>query len=177
MWRSGVLVKPGKSASYADRPADWQADSANGNIPIRLTNKAVMVATAIDLHPHGSSKEEVCERREKVSFFPDRPVGRSTGIRMDIPLEDRVVRDGGQSMHRRTAEQIRDVKTIFRKGFCPVHRMSPMGCPGSALFRSDRQRLARLLENVVGGNLVKRISVVSEAADNARIAQHRMQQI
>lgn len=193
-------------------------------------------------------------RREKVLFFPDQHLGRNTGYKMGIPLDEMVVWDYDLPMGGLTAEQIKGAKMILWKGFCSVHQMfkpdqienfrrdhpvgkvishpeasfevcqlsdyvgsteyiintitaaepgtqwlvgtelnlvnrlhqtlagdnktvqfmSPMVCMCSTMFRIDPQHLAWALENLVEGNVVNRISVATDVADNARIALQRM---
>jgi quinolinate synthase len=197
------------------------------------------------------------ERRQKVLFFPDQHLGRNTGYRMGIPLEEMVVWDYDQPLGGLTPEQIRGAKMILWKGFCSVHQMfkpeqiesfrrefpdgkvishpeasfevcqmsdyvgsteyiiktiteaepgtqwlvgtelnlvnrlhqtlahenktvqfmSPMVCMCSTMFRIDPQHLAWVLENLVEGNVVNRISVAPQVAENARIALKRMLEI
>jgi quinolinate synthase len=62
-------------------------------------------------------------RREKVLFFPDQHLGRNTGYKMGIPLEQMVVWDFDQPMGGLTPEQIKQAKIILWKGFCSVHQM------------------------------------------------------
>jgi quinolinate synthase len=62
-------------------------------------------------------------RRDKVLFFPDQHLGRNTGYRMGIPLDDMVVWDFGKPMGGLREEQIRKAKIILWKGFCSVHQM------------------------------------------------------
>ncbi len=62
-------------------------------------------------------------QREKVLFFPDQHLGRNTGFRMGIPLEEMVEWDFDQPMGGLTAEQIRKARIILWKGFCSVHQM------------------------------------------------------
>jgi quinolinate synthase len=62
-------------------------------------------------------------QREKVLFFPDQHLGRNTGYRMDIPLDDMVVWDFDKPLGGLTPEQIRQAKIILWKGFCSVHQM------------------------------------------------------
>jgi quinolinate synthase len=62
-------------------------------------------------------------RKEKVLFFPDQHLGRNTGHRMGIALEDMVLWDFTQAMGGLTVEQIRRAKIILWKGFCSVHQM------------------------------------------------------
>ncbi|MCW9089568.1 MAG: quinolinate synthase NadA [Gammaproteobacteria bacterium] len=62
-------------------------------------------------------------QREKVLFFPDQHLGRNTGYKMGIPLEEMVVWDFDQPMGGLTPEQIKNAKIILWKGFCSVHQM------------------------------------------------------
>lgn len=62
-------------------------------------------------------------RREKVLFFPDQHLGRNTGVRMGIPLEQMVTWDFMKSRGGLTDEQIKNAKIILWKGFCSVHQM------------------------------------------------------
>ncbi len=62
-------------------------------------------------------------RRDKVLFFPDQHLGRNTGYRMGIPLEQMVVWDFDQPLGGLTPEQIRAAKIILWKGYCSVHQM------------------------------------------------------
>lgn len=61
--------------------------------------------------------------REKVLFFPDQHLGRNTGYRMGIPLEQMVVWDYDLPMGGLSEEQIKNAKIILWKGFCSVHQM------------------------------------------------------
>ena len=62
-------------------------------------------------------------RKEKVLFFPDQHLGRNTGYRMGIPLEEMVLWDFTKPMGGLTVEEIRQAKIILWKGFCSVHQM------------------------------------------------------
>jgi quinolinate synthase len=62
-------------------------------------------------------------RREKVLFFPDQHLGRNTGYRMGIPLEEMVLWDFTRPLGGLTVDQIRNAKIILWKGFCSVHQM------------------------------------------------------
>jgi quinolinate synthase len=62
-------------------------------------------------------------RREKILFFPDQHLGRNTGYKMGIPLEDMVVWDFTKSMGGLTADEIKTAKMILWDGFCSVHQM------------------------------------------------------
>lgn len=63
------------------------------------------------------------DRKEKVLFFPDQHLGRNTGYRMGIPLNEMVLWDFTQPLGGLTAEEIRKAKIILWKGFCSVHQM------------------------------------------------------
>ncbi|GAB2181275.1 quinolinate synthase NadA [Denitratisoma sp. agr-D3] len=62
-------------------------------------------------------------QREKILFFPDQHLGRWSGYKMDIPLDDMVVWDPDQEMGGLTAEQIKQARIILWKGHCAVHQM------------------------------------------------------
>lgn len=63
------------------------------------------------------------EQREKVLFFPDQHLGRNTGYKMGIPLEEMVVWDFDKPLGGLTPEALRRAKMILWKGFCSVHQM------------------------------------------------------
>jgi len=62
-------------------------------------------------------------QRGKVLFFPDQHLGRNTGVKMDIPLEQMVIWDFDQPMGGLTPEAIKAAKIILWKGFCSVHQV------------------------------------------------------
>lgn len=62
-------------------------------------------------------------QREKVLFFPDQNLGRWSGYKMGIPLEQMPVWDPDQPMGGLTEEQIRNAKILLWKGHCAVHQM------------------------------------------------------
>jgi quinolinate synthase len=62
-------------------------------------------------------------RREKVLFFPDQHLGRNTGRKMGIPLDQMVTWDFMKPRGGLTEEQIRNARIILWKGFCSVHQM------------------------------------------------------
>ena len=61
-------------------------------------------------------------QKEKVLFFPDQHLGRNTGYRMGIPLEQMVTWDFTQPMGGLTEQQIKDARIILWKGYCSVHQ-------------------------------------------------------
>ncbi|MBC8211715.1 MAG: quinolinate synthase NadA [Gammaproteobacteria bacterium] len=62
-------------------------------------------------------------QREKVLFFPDQHLGRNTGAKMGLELDEMVVWDYDQPMGGLTEQQIHQAKIILWKGFCSVHQM------------------------------------------------------
>ena len=62
------------------------------------------------------------ETGEKVLFLPDEHLGRNTGYRMGIPLDEMIVWDPYQEMGGNTPEAIRRARIILWKGYCSVHQ-------------------------------------------------------
>lgn len=62
-------------------------------------------------------------QREKVLFFPDQNLGRWSGHKMGIPLEQMPVWDPDQPMGGLSVEQIQQAKILLWKGHCAVHQM------------------------------------------------------
>ncbi len=62
------------------------------------------------------------ENGEKVLFLPDEHLGRNTGYRMGIPLEQMIVWDPYQEFGGNTPEAIRSARIILWKGYCSVHQ-------------------------------------------------------
>ncbi|MDP3875920.1 MAG: quinolinate synthase NadA [Methylobacter sp.] len=62
-------------------------------------------------------------KKQKVLFFPDQHLGRNTGYRMGIPLEQMVTWDFTKPMGGLTEQQIRNAKIILWNGFCSVHQV------------------------------------------------------
>src|SRR5713101_1045430 len=62
------------------------------------------------------------ERGERVLFIPDEHLGRNTGFRMGIPLDQMVVWDPNQEMGGNTLEALRRARVILWKGYCSVHQ-------------------------------------------------------
>ncbi len=62
-------------------------------------------------------------RREKVLFFPDQHLGRWSGHKLGIPLDEMPVWDFDEPLGGLTPEQIRKARIILWKGHCSVHQM------------------------------------------------------
>lgn len=62
------------------------------------------------------------ERGERVLFFPDQHLGRNTGYRMGVPLDQMTVWDPNQPLGGNTEEQLLNSRIILWKGHCSVHK-------------------------------------------------------
>jgi quinolinate synthase len=62
------------------------------------------------------------ESGEKVLFLPDEHLGRNTGYRMGIPLDQMIVWDPHLEFGGNTPEAIRSARIILWKGYCSVHQ-------------------------------------------------------
>ena len=118
-WRElGTVITPDGSVTpvtYINSAADLKSFCGeHGGIVCTSTNARHVLEWAF-------------ERREKILFFPDQHLGRNTGYKMGIPLEQMVVWDFDQPMGGLTAEQIKNARMILWKGFCSVHQMFKPG--------------------------------------------------
>ncbi len=71
----------------------------------------------------GTIAEWAFRQREKILFFPDQHLGRWTGHKMGIPLDEMMVWDPDLERGGLTPEQIRKAKLLLWKGHCSVHQM------------------------------------------------------
>jgi len=62
------------------------------------------------------------ENGEKVLFLPDEHLGRNTGYRMGIPLDQMIVWDPYEELGGNTPEAVRSARVILWKGYCSVHQ-------------------------------------------------------
>ena len=62
-------------------------------------------------------------QKEKVLFFPDQNLGRWSGYKMGIPLEQMPIWDPDQPLGGLSEEQIKNAKILLWKGHCAVHQM------------------------------------------------------
>jgi quinolinate synthase len=61
------------------------------------------------------------KEREKLLFFPDEHLGRNTGVKFGIPLDQMVVWDPRLDLGGNTPEKLKDARIILWRGFCSVH--------------------------------------------------------
>ncbi|MGE5466400.1 MAG: quinolinate synthase NadA [Ignavibacteria bacterium] len=66
-------------------------------------------------------------RRAKVLFFPDQHLGRWSGHKMGIPMDEMVVWNPDLEMGGLTREQIEKARIILWHGYCSVHQMFQPG--------------------------------------------------
>jgi len=63
------------------------------------------------------------QQRQRVLFFPDQHLGRNTGYRMGIPLEQMVLWNFHHPQGGLTKTDLASAKIILWDGFCSVHQM------------------------------------------------------
>ncbi len=105
-------------------------DADNTITPVTYINSAADLKAFCGKHNGivctSSNAQKILEwsfaQREKVLFFPDQHLGRNTGYRMGIPLEQMVIWDFTKPMGGLTEEQIRNAKMILWNGYCSVHQ-------------------------------------------------------
>ncbi|MBF0584991.1 MAG: quinolinate synthase NadA [Magnetococcales bacterium] len=126
-------------ADMADLPnveQAWRALGKQLDCETRITPLTYVNSTA-DLKAfcgdHGgsvctsSNAEKVLQwafsQREKVLFFPDQHLGRNSGFRLGIPLEEMVLWQPSLPNGGLSAEQIERARIILWEGFCSVHTL------------------------------------------------------
>jgi quinolinate synthase len=62
------------------------------------------------------------ERGERVLFFPDQHLGRNTGAKLGIPLDQMVIWDPSKPLGGNTPEKLRKARIILWRGWCSVHQ-------------------------------------------------------
>lgn len=195
------------------------------------------------------------QRGEKVLFIPDQHLGRNTGVKLGIPLEEMVVWNPFKPTGGLSRSQIEQARIILWQGHCSVHTrfkvsqieearkrfpsvkvvvhpecirevvaaadldgstefiirtvtnsppasvwavgteislvnrlakenpdktvfcLDPIVCPCSTMYRIHPAYLAWVLEGLVSGQVINRITVDEETARYARIALERMLEV
>jgi quinolinate synthase len=135
-----ILPDLGAGCSMADMADERQVDTCWSMLQERFpTTKIIpityMNSTAALKAFCGENDGAVCtssnaegvlnwafERGEKVLFFPDQHLGRNTGYKMGIPLEQMVVYNPLFGDFECTDEQLENARIILWKGFCSVHQ-------------------------------------------------------
>jgi quinolinate synthase len=65
--------------------------------------------------------DKYLKEADKLFFFPDQHLGRNTGIKFGIPLDEMVLWDPNKELGGNTVEQLRKARLILWKGHCSVH--------------------------------------------------------
>lgn len=65
--------------------------------------------------------EKTLKEADKLFFFPDQHLGRNTGVKFGIPLDEMVVWDPFKELGGNTEEDLRKARLILWKGHCSVH--------------------------------------------------------
>jgi len=110
-------------------------------------------------------------QREKVFFFPDQHLGRNTGKKMGIPLEQMVLWNPFKPVGGLTDEQILNAKVILWQGHCSVHQQfRPEHVDLWRKNHSDVQVIVHpecMMEVVDKADLVGSTSYIVKVIDNA----------
>lgn len=105
-------------------------DPANHIMPITYMNSAANLkgfvgengGTVCTSSNAQGALEWAFTQREKVFFFPDQHLGRNTGKKMGIPLDEMVLWNPFKPFGGLTDEQIVNAKVILWQGHCSVHQ-------------------------------------------------------
>jgi quinolinate synthase len=65
--------------------------------------------------------DKYLKEADKLFFFPDQHLGRNTGVRFGIPLDEMALWDPDKELGGNTPEQLRKARLILWKGHCSVH--------------------------------------------------------
>ena len=68
-----------------------------------------------------SSFEWAFQRGEKILFLPDQHLGRNTGVKLDVPLDEMVVWNPFKPLGGLSESQIQNARIILWQGHCSVH--------------------------------------------------------
>ncbi|HEX8685038.1 MAG TPA: quinolinate synthase NadA [Pyrinomonadaceae bacterium] len=65
--------------------------------------------------------DKYLKEADKLFFFPDQHLGRNTGVKFGIPLDEMALWDPNKELGGNTPEQLRGARLILWKGHCSVH--------------------------------------------------------
>ena len=118
-----------KAVHLVDAP-DWLTYKLTGEWTVNINSAAHLKAfcgrhggIVCTSSNAGTIAEWSFRQREKILFFPDQHLGRWTGHKMGIPLDEMMVWDPDLPLGGLTPEQIRKAKLLLWKGHCSVHQM------------------------------------------------------
>jgi quinolinate synthase len=109
--------------------ADVSRVCGESTIPVTYMNSAANLKAFCGRHGGivctSSNADKVLRwafaRGERVLFFPDQHLGRNTGAKMGIPLEQMQVWDPRQPLGGNSADALREARIVLWKGHCSVH--------------------------------------------------------
>jgi quinolinate synthase len=133
-----VLPDLAAGCSMADMAAPDQLEmcwremeqmGVRGVIPVTYINSSAAIKAFVGAHGGivctstnaAAVMQWAWERGEKLLMLPDQHLGRNTGYKMGVPLDEMVVWDPNEMWGGLTAEQLASAKLILWKGHCSVH--------------------------------------------------------
>ncbi|HEY0872953.1 MAG TPA: quinolinate synthase NadA [Vicinamibacterales bacterium] len=108
---------------------DSVENGKRGLIPVTYINSSAAIKAFVGAHGGivctstnaASVMQWAWERGEKLLMLPDQHLGRNTGYKMGLPLDDMVVWDPNEMWGGVDAAQLKKAKLILWKGHCSVH--------------------------------------------------------
>jgi quinolinate synthase len=108
---------------------DAVENGRQGVIPVTYINSSAAIKAFVGAHGGivctstnaASVMHWAWDRGEKILMLPDQHLGRNTGYKMGVPLDEMVVWDPNEMWGGLTAEQLAKAKLILWKGHCSVH--------------------------------------------------------
>ena len=111
------------------------------------------------------------QRAGRILFLPDQHLGRNTGLKLDIPLDQMVVWDPFKRLGGNTPEQLRKAKLVLWRGHCSVHTRFGIGQVQAARERyPDVTVIAHpecTMETVAAADLVGSTEFIRKSINNA----------
>jgi quinolinate synthase len=100
-----------------------------GIIPVTYINSSAAIKAFVGAHGGivctstnaASIMRWAWERGDKLLMLPDQHLGRNTGYKMGVPLDEMVVWDPNEMWGGVDAEQLKKARLILWKGHCSVH--------------------------------------------------------
>jgi len=108
---------------------DSVENGKQGIIPVTYINSSAAIKAFVGAHGGivctstnaAAIMKWAWERGDKLLMLPDQHLGRNTGWKMGVPLDEMIVWDPNEMWGGVTAKQIEKAKLILWKGHCSVH--------------------------------------------------------
>lgn len=118
------------------------------------------------------------KQSERLFFFPDEHLGRNTGVKYGIPLDQMAVWDPRLELGGNTPEKLKNARIILWKGFCSVHgRFQPRHVddrraeyPGIQILVHPECRYEVVVKSDYSGSTEYIIKTVAEAPPGSKWA-------